>query len=112
MADKLMSFTVLLCIVLRGLVPWWAVAVYFVKEALLSIGALVQFKKIDDVPHSHPIGKFSTVFFFAACFVIMLFPEIPKLAASILIGVALSLTLAAFFFYLRKFIGLTKKNKS
>lgn len=112
MADKLMSFTVLVCIVISGSVPVWAAVVFFTKEALMSFGALVQYKKIADVPPSHPLGKFSTVFFFSVCFLVMVLEDIaPPLAVTISISVALALNIAAFLIYLSRYITLVKKKK-
>ncbi len=109
LADKLMAFTVLVSLVIKGLIPWWAAAIYFFKEAFMGIGALLQYKKIDDVPPSNFLGKFSTVFFFAVCLAIMLVPGMYTWLAITLICVALSFTLAAFFNYLLKFLRLTRK---
>ena len=110
MADKMMSFTVLLCIVIAGRVPAWAAIVFFAKEACMALGALVQYKRIADVPPAHPIGKFSTVFFFSVCFVVMVLDDIiPPLAVDIAIGLALAFTIASFIIYLWRFLKLVRK---
>ncbi|GHV07280.1 CDP-diacylglycerol--glycerol-3-phosphate 3-phosphatidyltransferase [Clostridia bacterium] len=108
-ADKLMSFAVLICIAIDQPLLGWAVIIFFVKEALMAIGALVQFKRIDDVPPSKLIGKFSTVFFFLTCLSIMTIPVMPLWCEEMLVGIAIALTLIAFGTYLARYLNLTKK---
>ena len=112
LADKLMSFAVLMSLVIKGLIPWWAAAIYFVKEAFMGIGALVQYKKVDDVPPSNFLGKFSTVFFFSVCLLIMLLPWMDTWISTALVCLALAFTIAAFTTYLAKFLRLTKDKKT
>ena len=112
LADKMMVFAVLVSLVVsRGdLIPWWAATVYFVKEILMGIGALVLFKQIKDVVGSEFLGKLSTVFFFVVCILIMFLQDIiPPLVATIMIGAAIALTLAAFCHYVIMFVKTTKK---
>lgn len=110
LADKLMSACVLICIAIEELVPWWAVAVFLAKELLMGIGALVEYKHIDDVAPSGFFGKFAMVFFFVTCLIIMTIPVLPAIAAEILIAVALFLTIAAFFSYAIRFSAIMKKH--
>lgn len=104
LADKLMSFCVLVCIIMKGLLPFWAGIVFFVKEACMGLGALIQYRKISDVQPSHMLGKISTAVFFVVCFIVMVFPNIPENARLIAISAALVLNVAAFFLYMGRFI--------
>ena len=38
MADKLMTFTVIICITVDEVIPLWAVVVFFCKELCMAIG--------------------------------------------------------------------------
>ena len=38
LADKLMTFTVIICITADGIIPLWAVVVFFCKELTMAIG--------------------------------------------------------------------------
>ena len=38
LADKLMTFTVIICITADGIIPLWAVVVFFLKELTMAIG--------------------------------------------------------------------------
>jgi len=109
LADKLMAFTVLVCITIDRLIPPWAVATFFVKEALMGIGALLLYKKISDTPPSNVFGKISTVVFFAVCVILIAFKNengsyLPEPLPAIMIAAAIIIMLLAFASYLAKFI--------
>lgn len=103
LADKLMTFAVILCIVIAGIVPIWAAAVFFGKEALMALGGLFLLRRTGDVISANWLGKLSTGVFFVVCAALVLFPAIPKHWATGMIAAALALTAAAFFVYLRQF---------
>lgn len=104
MADKLMAFTVLICIATARIVPYWAVVVFFCKEALMGLGALTLYQKTEDVMPANWLGKGAGVFFFLVCCLLLLFPQIPSDWALVFICAALALNIAAFFNYLRLFL--------
>jgi cardiolipin synthase len=103
LADKLMSGAVLISLAIAGAAPWWIAALFCVKEALMGVGALVQFKRIDDVPAARLYGKASAVTFFLALVAVMLFSP-PEPWPTVFLSCALALTLAAFVLYLRRYI--------
>ncbi|MGI5972113.1 MAG: CDP-alcohol phosphatidyltransferase family protein, partial [Oscillospiraceae bacterium] len=74
LADKLLAFTVLVCIVIASRVPIWAAVLFFIKEALMGIGAFLMYKKIDDIMPSNILGKVANVVFFANCIILMFDP--------------------------------------
>jgi CDP-diacylglycerol--glycerol-3-phosphate 3-phosphatidyltransferase len=118
LADKLMAFTVLVCITIDQLIPPWAVATFFVKEALMGIGALLLYKKISDTPPSNVFGKISTVVFFAVCVILIICKDenggsyLPEPLPAILIAAAIVIMLFAFASYLAKFIAVNQTHKS
>ena len=111
LADKLMAFTVLVCIVIESRVPVWAALLFFIKEVLMGVGAIVMYKKIDDVMPSNMPGKVANVVFFSTCVILMFDSTISKSTATIMISVALAVTYYAFFNYLVQFIATAKKHK-
>jgi len=118
LADKAMSATVLVCVAWMWTdsppdpVSWWlwgAVAVYFIKEGLMGIGAIVMYRKVSDVnPSSFP-GKFSVTLFVVACTVLLLFPGLSGGWALMLIGLATASSVYALFHYLLAYIRSTKR---
>ena len=104
LADKLMTFTVAVCLVIRFEFLWWAAAILFVKESLMGIGALVQYKKITEVPPSNLVGKVTTVYFYLLLISMLLLDDlIPPLAMNLMFAVAVVLTLTAFIIYVNMF---------
>lgn len=111
LADKLMTFAVIICITVDGLIPMWVVVIFFCKEVLMGLGALSLYRKVDDVITSDYLGKGATVAFFVVCVLLMVFPQIPEAWATAMITGALALTLAAFFHYLWRYLALMGKRK-
>lgn len=111
LADKLMTFTVIVCITAAKIIPLWAVIIFFIKEAVMGIGAVSMWGKIDDVIPSNWLGKTSTFVFFVVCAALVLFPGIPSNWATVMIAGALALTVAAFISYLRKYLQVVGKKK-
>ena len=111
LADKLMTFTVIVCITAAGIIPLWAVVVFFLKEAAMGMGALSMYHKTEDVIPSNWLGKVSTGVFFVVCAALVLFPGIPSSWATGLITLALVLTILAFVSYLLQYLSLTGRRK-
>lgn len=109
LADKLMTFSVIICITVAGLIPVWAVVVFFCKETLMCLGALSMYHKVDDVMASDYLGKGSTAVFFVVCVLLLVFPGIPRGWATGMITGALALTIAAFFHYLWRYLAVVGK---
>ena len=111
LADKLMSAAVLVCLWVRAILPWWVVAVYFLKEMVMGAGALVQFRIISDVPPSKILGKLATVLMFATCLFLMLINGIREYAVW-MVGGVLVISAAAFFTYFIRFLQYAKKYRN
>ena len=75
LADKLMQITAMLCLVLRGLLPWWILVFVMGKEALMGIGSIVFFRRSRQIGVSRGYGKAYTVLFFAVVVALLLFSE-------------------------------------
>ncbi len=111
LADKLMAFTVLICITIDGIIPLWAVVIFFVKECLMGIGALVMYKRLDDVMPSDKFGKAATASFFAASVLLMVFSRIPHSVATVMILIPTAISLVALFHYLKIALPMIKKKE-
>lgn len=102
-ADKWMTFTVIICITVDGIIPLWAVIVFFCKELCMSVGGYLMYRRLGDVIPSNWLGKLSTGVFFVVCVLLVLFPSIPRMWSTALIGGALALTLAALAGYIYQY---------
>ncbi len=108
LADKLMTFTVITCIAADGILPFWAVAVFFCKEAAMGLGGLYLYRQIRDMPPSNWLGKSSTGVFFVVLALLVLFP-VPRPWAVGLITLALALAIAALLRYAAQCFQLVRK---
>ncbi len=111
LADKFMAAVALYCITAAGLLPLWAFIVFACKELLMGLGALVLYKKVYDVLSANYVGKAATVLVFAVCAALLLFKGISHTAASIMIAMALGLSVAAMVLYLIQYIRLIRQKK-
>lgn len=66
LADKLMQCTVLVCMLIKELIPDWLVIPFILKELLMLLGGLLIIKKRKVVVVSNIFGKMTVVFFYAA----------------------------------------------
>ena len=111
LGDKLMTFAVILCITIDGILPVWAVVIVGVKEILMAIGGFVVHKVAHvEIPPSNLIGKVSTVVFFLVCVSFMIF-EIPGSVVVAMISGAIILALFAFASYIRTYMIVMKQRE-
>jgi len=103
LGDKVMTFTVLICITIDRIIPLWAVLVFAAKEVAMGLGGLLLHKRVKEIPPSNFLGKTSTVVFFVICMLLMLFPSIPPRIAKTMISTAIGVTLIAFGSYIITF---------
>jgi len=110
LGDKLLTFAVLICITVDGIIQPWVVVLFFLKEALMGLGGIYIHKKIKtEIPPSNMLGKTATVLFFVICVLLMIFEKsISPTAAAIMIAFALLVSFAAFVSYIITFRRLTK----
>lgn len=108
LGDKVMTFSVLLCITIDRIIPIWAVVIFVIKELLMVIGGFILLKRSSDMPPSNYFGKCSTVVFFLVCVYLALFKNTPPVVATVLISIALLVTLAALVSYLIRYIRMTR----
>ena len=113
LGDKLMTFTVLICITISNFSNYiflGTVIVFFVKEILMGVGGLVIHRIAhDEIPPANFIGKTSTFVFFVVCVVLMLFRiHLSNLVIALMLSVAMCLSLIALFVYLKSYIKIMK----
>ena len=79
----------------------------------MGIGALIMYKRVDDVLPSNTLGKMATLAFIISCVALMLF-SIPKPYSTVLLTIPLALTLIAFGRYAVLFYEtiFAKRNKT
>lgn len=106
-ADKMMQCTVLLCLAVKQVAPWWIFVFFVIKEGCMAGGALFLFKKRNEVYGSKFFGKAATVLFYLVVAVMILWGRyLDAVAVNLLCvcaAVAAVLALVLYFFsYLKK----------
>lgn len=91
-ADKLMQFTVFLCLYMADLIPSYLVILLFVKEITMAVGTFVLLKK-RVVVKANASGKIATVVFYATAIVVFVLRF--KFPSMELTGVATALAFLA-----------------
>lgn len=109
LGDKVMTFTVLICITVGGIIPVCVVLIFAIKEILMGLGGFLLHRRIMSIPGSNILGKSATVVFFVVCTSLMLFPQISTAAAAAMMSVAVIIMLVAFCSYIKTFAGIIKK---
>lgn len=66
LADKLTLICLLLALTILNILPWWILAIVFIKECAMVITASVLYSKDDVVVYSKWYGKLATTLFYLA----------------------------------------------
>ena len=99
MADKLMVFAALLCLMLDQVLPAWLVLLYFSKEMAQAVCSFVLMRRTRDMIASNILGKAGTTLFYITIVTLTLFQPSPALQNTLLFLSYLTIT-AAFASYL------------
>jgi cardiolipin synthase len=100
LADKLMSFAVLISFTTVKLIPLWILIPFLIKELIMIFGAAFLYLRRDNIViPAKPYGKAGTVFLYISIFSIVL--RVPKNISYILLTITLIINLVAFYNYLK-----------
>lgn len=66
LSDKLTQIFLLLALFILDIVPWWILAIVFVKECVMIISASMLYSKKEVVVYSQWYGKLATTLFYLA----------------------------------------------
>ncbi len=114
-ADKLMQCTVLVCMLIKKLLPVWLVIPFILKEALVLLGGLFIIGKRKVVVVSNIFGKMTVVFFYAAvvlCMVARDFLEAHPVLLDVVCALILFAGVAALVNYAIKYFHTSKLKKA
>ena len=111
LADKLMTITVFICICIKGIIPWWLIALLFAKDFLMVLGGIKLYREVSGVFSANIFGKATTVLLVLGGITIMLFNH--SLSHEVKLGfeiVAVIMSSLSFLSYLRLYINYKKHN--
>jgi len=104
LADKLLQCSVLVCFVLKELLPWWLAGMFVGKELFMICGAIIVLKKIKVTVKSHWYGKLTTAAFYAIALLVFIFDmynfNMKGIAAIALFSLMLGLALFSMVMYI------------
>ena len=111
-ADKLMQCTVLVCLWIKDIVPWWFVVPFFAKELFTLIIGFIVIKRRSVNVVSKWYGKFAVCLFYATVAVSIIFKDF--LAENSIIAIfifvpAVVFAIAALIAYVKHYAYLKKE---
>lgn len=110
LADKLTQFALILCLATKYNYLWYVVALFFVKELFqLIAGGCRLLRKGMMLKGALITGKISTTVLFISLIIMVLFPQLPKTAANVIIIIDGVFLLIAFIDYLIAYIARGSK---
>lgn len=102
-ADKLMTFTILISFTTKGIIPMWILIALGIKEIMMILGGVILYLfKGKQVLPSNKYGKIATLSFYAATLSIVF--KLPSIISKSLFFVTVALNIIAFINYLIIFI--------
>ncbi len=110
-ADKLMQFTVLLCLTVdfwnreSFLVPLTVLVLFVIKEICMLIGAIIVMRTKHSVVASVWYGKFSTAVIFVLTITMILYPDNSVLNAVLCLLLIATILFALIMYYIKIFRG-------
>ena len=99
MADKLMVFAALLCLMLDEVLPAWLVLLYFSKEMAQAVCSFVLMRRTRDMIASNILGKAGTTLFYITIVTLTLL-DLPCAVTNTLLTLSYTTIVAAFASYL------------
>lgn len=104
-ADKLMTFTILISFTTKGIIPLWILSALGIKEIMMILGgATLYLFKGKQTVSSNKYGKIATLSFYAATLSIVF--KLPEIFSTSLFFLTVLLNVIAFLNYLIIFIEL------
>ncbi len=107
-ADKLTQAAVMICLSSRHRLLVALIVVFVLREISLVFFGYRTLKRLDSVNSSQWHGKLSTAALHLVFLVLILFPQLPDAASSIMISACGGLVLLSFFLYIRFYIRLLR----
>ena len=107
-ADKLTQASLILCLTVRYKTMWLLIAVFLVKEVCNSLLGIIVIKEQGVVVGAKWYGKLSTVLLYLSMMFMLLFPNLPNIAANILICLCTGTIIFSLISYLKLYIQLLR----
>lgn len=110
MADKLMQLTALVLLVKLDKIKLFILLIILLKELLIGIGSIILYKKVKIVVSANWYGKLSSVIFYFAIIVLIIYKK-NNFLTDVLTWVAVGSAIFAFYMYCRSYTRVKKEIK-
>lgn len=110
-ADKLTQAAVIICLTVKYKLMYGIIAVFAVKEIIMSICGLIAIKKNDCVNSAKWYGKANTVLLYTVMTVLIFFPDVPSAAANVMIIACGCMMIVSLVMYMRFYFRLFRQEK-
>lgn len=110
-ADKLMTFAILITFTTKGIIPYWILIAMGIKEILMILGGIVLYIfKGKQVLPSNKYGKIATLSFYAATLSIVF--KLPEVISTTLFIITVLLNIIALINYLIIYLRLSNNTNN
>lgn len=104
-ADKLMTFAILITFTTKGIIPYWILTAIGIKEVMMILGGIILYLfKGKQVLPSNKYGKIATLSFYAATLSVVF--KLPELLSATLFTITVALNIIAFINYFIIYLGM------
>lgn len=111
-ADKLTQAALSIAILYHYPVMFYFLILFVAKEIYMAVMGLLLIHRGQGVNGAQRYGKICTAVNDAGCFLLLLFPDIPYFAGSILIGIMMVITIFSWIKYMKFHVSLWKEGKT
>ncbi len=117
LADKMMQCTVLICLLIDDILPWWLVFPFVFKEVFMLVGGFLMLKRRSIVVSSNKVGKLAALLFYAAIVIIILqgdnmSPEMLNMIFFIAFAMTITAMVVYIYHYAKKANAIKKERDS
>ena len=98
-ADKLTQWTLFICLAMRYKIILFIVCLFFLKEITLAFMGYIVIKRKDRVNSAKWYGKLNTVIIYATIVILIIFPDIPTVAVTVMSIICLITIIASMLMY-------------
>jgi CDP-diacylglycerol--glycerol-3-phosphate 3-phosphatidyltransferase len=107
-SDKVFVTTLVLCMIVNNLIPFWFFAIIISRDVLILLGGLIMIRASKNIPYSDKYGK-ATVCFLGFTILFIIMDILPVYIINLLLWITTSIVILSFTVYLRKFVLIFKK---
>ncbi len=108
-ADKLTQMVMLMCLAVKYTCIIWMVLVFVLKELAMTVLGYLAIKRKDSVNSAKWYGKANTVIIYSTIVLLILIPNIPKNAVTVMVGICIAAMVASFILYANMYKSILKK---